>query len=88
MVSPDKSAGKQLHEGLASLLAATVSNSGKTCIEIARQTSIHKDALRRILTKMEVAVVVPSWTELVIFVVVAALVFVLIWHFQNKWRRK
>ena len=50
MVSPDKSAGKQLHEGLASLLAATVSNSGKTRIEIARQTSIHKDALRRILT--------------------------------------
>ncbi|MBK6298773.1 MAG: hypothetical protein IPF48_12915 [Sphingomonadales bacterium] len=32
------------------LLAATVSNSGKTRIEIARQTSIHKDALRRILT--------------------------------------
>jgi len=50
LVSPDKSAGKQLHEGLASLLAATVSNSGKTRIEIARQTSIHKDALRRILT--------------------------------------
>ena len=50
MVSPDKSAGKQPHEGLASLLAATVSNSGKTRIEISRQTSIHKDALRRILT--------------------------------------
>ena len=32
------------------MLAANVSNSGKTRIEISRQTSIHKDALRRILT--------------------------------------
>lgn len=50
MVRPDESAGKQPHEGLASLLAANVSNSGKTRIEISRETSIHKDALRRILT--------------------------------------
>jgi len=39
-----------LREGLSSLLAANVSNSGKTRIEISRQSSIHKDALRRILT--------------------------------------
>lgn len=39
-----------MHEGLSSLLAANVSNSGKTRIAISRQTSIHKDALRRILT--------------------------------------
>lgn len=32
------------------MLAANVSNSGKTRIAISRQTSIHKDALRRILT--------------------------------------
>ena len=32
------------------MLAANVSNSGKTRIEISRQSSIHKDALRRILT--------------------------------------
>ena len=39
-----------MREGLSSLLAANVSNSGKTRIEISRQSSIHKDALRRILT--------------------------------------
>ena len=50
MVSPDKCAGKQPHGDLASLLAANVTNSGKTRIEISRQASIHKDALRRILT--------------------------------------
>ncbi|NVE94377.1 helix-turn-helix domain-containing protein [Altererythrobacter lutimaris] len=50
MVSPDKSEGEESHEGLSSLLAANVSNSGKTRIEISRQTSIHKDTLRRILT--------------------------------------
>ncbi|MEL6878703.1 MAG: helix-turn-helix transcriptional regulator [Pseudomonadota bacterium] len=50
MVSPDTSRGEELHEGLSSLLAANVSNSGKTRIAISRQTSIHKDALRRILT--------------------------------------
>lgn len=50
MVSPETSEGEKSHEGLSSLLAANVSNSGKTRIEISRQTSIHKDALRRILT--------------------------------------
>lgn len=50
MVSPDTSQGEEPHEGLSSLLEANVSNSGKTRIEISRQTSIHKDALRRILT--------------------------------------
>lgn len=50
MVRPDTSRGEESHEGLSSLLAANVSNSGKTGIEISRQTSIHKDALRRILT--------------------------------------
>lgn len=50
MVSPDTSRGEESHAGLSSLLAANVSNSGKTRIEIARQSSIHKDALRRILT--------------------------------------
>lgn len=50
MVSPDTSQGEESHEGLSSLLAANVSNSGKSRIEISRQTSIHKDALRRILT--------------------------------------
>ena len=50
MVNPDTSRGEVSHEGLSSLLAANVSNSGKTRIEISRQTSIHRDALRRILT--------------------------------------
>ncbi|MBE5073310.1 helix-turn-helix transcriptional regulator [Erythrobacteraceae bacterium E2-1 Yellow Sea] len=50
MVSPDTSRGEESHAGLSSLLAANVSNSGKTRTEISRQTSIHKDALRRILT--------------------------------------
>ena len=50
MVSPDTSRGEESYAGLSSLLAANVSNSGKTRIEISRQTSIHKDALRRILT--------------------------------------
>ena len=49
MVSPDTSRGEESHEGLSSLLAANVSNSGKTRIGISRHTSIHKDALRRIL---------------------------------------
>lgn len=50
MVSPDTSQREESHASLSSLLAATVSNSGKTRIEISRKTSIHKDALRRILT--------------------------------------
>jgi len=33
-------------------------------------------------------VAVPSWVELVIFVVVTALVIVLIWHFPKMRRRK
>ena len=49
MVSPDTSRSEEAHAGLSSLLAANVSNSGKTRIEISRHTSIHKDALRRIL---------------------------------------
>ena len=50
MGSSDKFKVEESLGGLSSLLAANVSNSGKTRIEISRQTSIHKDALRRILT--------------------------------------
>src|SRR4051812_30751524 len=34
------------------------------------------------------AVIVPSWTEVVIFVVIAALLILLIWHFPKMHRRK
>jgi hypothetical protein len=50
LVSCDISADVEPHGDLANLLNATVSNSGKTRIKISRQASIHKDALRRILT--------------------------------------
>ena len=42
----------------------------------------------RLNPTLRYAVAVPSWVELIIFVVVTALVIVLIWHFPKMRRRK